>query len=81
MRNNLLGWIPRKTELGFDDAMVKTRIDDNVIQRTDSMFWDPCKNLETPPPLVHKLQLFKETGRVYLDDGDIFRVDSWTQVM
>ena len=25
--------------------------------------------------------MFKETGRVFLDDGDIFRVDSWVQVM
>ena len=25
--------------------------------------------------------MFKDTGRVFLDDGDIFRVDSWTQVM
>ena len=34
-----------------------------------------------PPSLTHKLNLFKDTGRVFLDDGDIFRVDSWTQVM
>lgn len=25
--------------------------------------------------------MFKQTGRVFLDDGDIFRVDSWVQVM
>lgn len=53
----------------------------HVTQRTDSMFWEHCKNMEIPPSLAHKLQLFKETGRVFLDDGDIFRVDSWTQVM
>ena len=53
----------------------------HVTQRSDSMFWDHCKNMEIPASLAHKLQLFKETGRVFLDDGDIFRVDSWTQVM
>lgn len=50
-------------------------------QREDSDFWLHCKNMEIPPSLLHKMQLFKDTGRVFLDDGDIFRVDSWTQVM
>ena len=52
-----------------------------VNQRSDSDFWQHCKNMEIPESLAHKIQLFKETGRVFLDDGDIFRVDSWTQVM
>jgi len=50
-------------------------------QREDSNFWLHCKNMEIPASLSHKIQLFKDTGRVFLDDGDIFRVDSWTQVM
>lgn len=52
-----------------------------VTQREDSDFWLHCKNMEIPASLHHKIQLFKDTGRVFLDDGDIFRVDSWTQVM
>ncbi len=53
----------------------------NVNQRNDSEFWQHCRNMEVPESLAHKIRLFKETGRVFLDDGDIFRVDSWTQVM
>ena len=52
-----------------------------VTNREDSPFWQHCKNMPIPPSLTHKLNLFKDTGRVFLDDGDIFRVDSWTQVM
>ncbi len=52
-----------------------------VNQREDSEFWQHCQHIEIPESLLHKIQLFKETGRVFLDDGDIFRVDSWTQVM
>ena len=52
-----------------------------VTDRDDSKFWQHCKNMEIPKSLQHKIDLFKETGRVFLDDGDIFRVDSWTQVM
>ncbi|GLS83520.1 tryptophan halogenase family protein [Paraferrimonas haliotis] len=52
-----------------------------VTQRQDSAFWRHCSAMEVPESLQHKIDLFKETGRVFLDDGDIFRVDSWTQVM
>ncbi|WP_159821513.1 tryptophan halogenase family protein [Colwellia sp. 20A7] len=50
-------------------------------EREDTDFWLHCKTMEIPPSLHHKIKLFKETGRVFLDDGDIFRVDSWTQVL
>lgn len=52
-----------------------------VTEREDSEFWLHCKNMDIPESLQHKIELFKQTGRVFLDDGDIFRVDSWTQVM
>lgn len=52
-----------------------------VTERQDSPFWTHCRQMDIPPSLAHKLRLFKQTGRVFLDDGDVFRVDSWTQVM
>ena len=52
-----------------------------VTNRDDSLFWQHCQRMAIPDSLTHKINLFKETGRVFLDDGDIFRVDSWTQVM
>ncbi|OUS67767.1 tryptophan halogenase [Pseudoalteromonas sp. A601] len=52
-----------------------------VTDRTDSEFWQHCQSMEVPDTLAHKISLFKQTGRVFLDDGDIFRVDSWVQVM
>ncbi|WP_029753196.1 MULTISPECIES: tryptophan 7-halogenase, partial [unclassified Pseudoalteromonas] len=52
-----------------------------VTNRDDSEFWQHCNAMEVPKTLQHKIDLFKQTGRVFLDDGDIFRVDSWVQVM
>lgn len=52
-----------------------------INNRQDSDFWQHCQQMQVPKSLAHKIALFKETGRVFLDDGDIFRVDSWTQVM
>lgn len=52
-----------------------------VTERKDSEFWQYCQGMEVPPTLEHKIVLFRDTGRVFLDEFDIFRVDSWTQVM
>jgi tryptophan halogenase len=52
-----------------------------VSARNDSAMWDHYRTMELPDSLSHKIDLFRETGRVFLDDGDVFRVDSWTQVM
>lgn len=52
-----------------------------VNSRTGSDMWQYYRNMSVPDSLQHKLNLFAETGRVFLDDGDVFRVDSWTQVM
>ncbi len=52
-----------------------------VTSRQGSDFWQHCQQMEIPAGLAHKISLFKQTGRVFLDDGDIFRVDSWVQVM
>lgn len=52
-----------------------------VTNRNDSDFWRHCKGMTIPKTLQHKIDLFENTGRVFLDDGDLFRVDSWTQVM
>jgi tryptophan halogenase len=50
-------------------------------EREDTPFWAYCKNMEIPATLAHRIQLFKETAHAYQADGELFRVDSWTQVM
>lgn len=50
-------------------------------ERTDSEFWTYCREMSIPESLQHRLDLFKETGRVFQGEGDIFGENSWTQVM
>lgn len=50
-------------------------------QRNDSPFWRFCRDMELPPGLEEKISLFQESARVFKEEGDPFRVDSWTQVM
>ncbi|MGJ8693806.1 MAG: tryptophan halogenase family protein [Thalassotalea sp.] len=49
--------------------------------RTDSAFWRMWQNLEIPATLVNKLALFKEHGRLYKNDQDLFSADSWYAVL
>ncbi len=50
-------------------------------ERDDSPFWRYCKNMEVPATLAHRIELFKKTGHAYQAPGELFRIDSWTQVM
>ena len=53
----------------------------HVTERTDSDFWRRCRDMEIPDTLQHRLDLFRDTGRIFEGEGDIFRENSWTQVM
>ncbi|WDE07087.1 tryptophan 7-halogenase [Thalassomonas viridans] len=50
-------------------------------ERDDSPFWRYCKNMEVPSTLAHRMELFKNTARVCITQSELFRLDSWTQVM
>lgn len=51
-----------------------------VHNRDDSPFWHHCRQMEIPEKLAHRIQLFKETGRVFRKNNELFD-DSWMQVM
>lgn len=52
----------------------------NVTEREDA-FWAHCRAMDIPETLKLRLDLFRENGHAYQADGELFRVDSWTQVM
>ncbi len=82
---------------GVNDAIVQhyndlatheiERVRDFVIlhyklnQRTDSAFWKERADVEVPDSLKARLALFKENAVAYQGSGDLFRIDSWVQVM
>ncbi len=49
--------------------------------RDDSEFWNYYRTMEIPDSLEHRLDIFRENGYVWPDDVNLFRVDSWVQVM
>ena len=52
-----------------------------VTNRTDSPYWNACRNMEVPASLQHRIDLFRETGRVFRAPNELFAENSWVQVM
>jgi len=50
-------------------------------ERDDSPFWRYCRDMEIPNDLKHRMTLFKDYGKSNQVEGELFRLDSWTQVM
>jgi tryptophan halogenase len=50
-------------------------------ERGDSPFWRQCRDMEVPDSLQHKIDLFRETGRVFRKNEELFAENSWVQVM
>lgn len=53
----------------------------HLTNRTDTAFWRRCRNMDVPDTLKHRMRLFKETGRTFRPNDQLFAENSWTQVM
>lgn len=52
-----------------------------VTNRRDSPFWRHCAAMPIPDTLEQKIELFRETGRVFRRNEELFAENSWVQVM
>ncbi|MEP1444485.1 MAG: tryptophan halogenase family protein [Paraglaciecola sp.] len=52
-----------------------------VTERTDSSYWQYCKNMEVPNSLSRKLSLFESRGRIFRENEELFNRYSWLAVM
>jgi len=53
----------------------------HLTERQDSTFWDYCRTMEIPDTLAQRMALFEEGAQAYQDADELFRIDSWVQVM
>lgn len=49
--------------------------------RNDSPFWNQAKAMDVPESLTRRMDLFRENAFAYQGADELFRVDSWIQVM
>ncbi len=50
-------------------------------QREDSKLWNYYRTMDIPESLSERIAIFKSNGHVWPDSVNLFRVDSWIQVM
>lgn len=52
-----------------------------LTQRDDTPFWNHCRTMEIPDTLAERIALFEEQAHCWQEAEDLFRTDSWLQVM
>jgi tryptophan halogenase len=50
-------------------------------ERRDSAFWRYVGEMPVPDSLTQKIELFRETGRVFRRNEELFQENSWVQVL
>jgi tryptophan 7-halogenase len=53
----------------------------HATQRGDTPFWRHCRDMPIPDSLAQRIDMFRQTAYAYQGDAELFRVDSWSQVM
>ena len=53
----------------------------HVTERTDTPFWRQCRTMAIPDSLKHRIELFRQAGRVFKVPTELFGENSWIQVM
>jgi tryptophan halogenase len=53
----------------------------HVTRRDDTPFWRYCRTMDIPASLRHRIELFRETARVFRIPNELFAENSWIQVM
>jgi len=84
-----LNEVSERDILEFNDQMLTdyVQIRDFLIlhykatDRRDSEFWRYCADMEVPDSLTQKIELFRDTGRVFRRNEELFAENSWVQVM
>lgn len=52
-----------------------------VTNRTDSEFWNYCREMSVPDSLAQKIEVFKENAHVHRFNSELFNEISWVEVM
>src|SRR5438270_8706322 len=50
-------------------------------ERDDSDFWRDCRSMSVPVSLAERIALFRDAAHAFQEAHDLFRIDSWVQVM
>jgi tryptophan halogenase len=50
-------------------------------ERDDTPFWNYCRTMDIPDSLTHKIDLFRDAGRIFRYEDELFSRPSWVAVL
>ena len=53
----------------------------HATQRSDTRYWKDCRAMEVPKRLADRIELFRTSGRIFREFGELFSETSWIAVM
>ena len=53
----------------------------HATRRDDTEFWNYMRTMSVPDTLRHRIDLFRESGMIFLSDSELFRHNGWSQVL
>ncbi|WP_394133212.1 tryptophan halogenase family protein [Shewanella maritima] len=71
----------QQTRLEMDNIRDFIILHYKVTDRQDSRFWRHCKSMDIPESLQHRIDMYRDSGKVYKYGNDLFGESSWVQVM
>ncbi|WP_445766269.1 tryptophan halogenase family protein [Rheinheimera sp.] len=71
----------RQSKVEFEQIRDFIILHYKLTERTDSQFWRDCKHMAIPDSLQRKIDLFRNTGRVFREQDELFTEIAWQQVM
>ena len=49
--------------------------------RSDSAFWRYCKSMDVPETLSRRIEIYRDSARIFWSSEELFTANSWNQVM
>jgi tryptophan halogenase len=71
----------RQSKIEFENVRDFIILHYKVNQREDSPFWQQCQRMDIPESLARKIELFKQSGKVFSEQDDVFTEIAWQQVL
>lgn len=71
----------RETAFEYEDVRDFLILHYKATERNDSPFWNEWRTRDISDSLNARIELFKETGRIFINGAELFKRDSWLAVM
>ena len=71
----------QQTALDYEDVRDFLCLHYKATERDDTPFWAYNRNKTVPDSLRHRMNLFEQSGRIFVTEQELFKLPSWLAVM